>query len=91
MATAAQDQAATTAAVQAAATADLVRLNAFSAANGASFTTVSGNLAALAGQLSSSARGQQVLTIKAELDQALADFNTLVSNTTAAKTAIPVV
>lgn len=91
MATAAQDQAATTAAVQAAATADLTRLNAFVVANGASFTAVSNNLATLAGQLSSSARGQQVLTIKAELDQALADFNTLVSTTTAAKTAIPVV
>lgn len=91
MTTASQDQAATTTAVQAAATADLTRLNAFAAANGSSFMMVSTNLATLATQTSSLARGQQILQIKAELDQALADFNTLISATTAAKTAIPIV
>lgn len=91
MATAAQDQAATTLAVQTAATADLTRLNTFAAANGASFATVSGNLAALATQVSSLARGQAILLIKTELDQALADFNTLTSATNAAKTATPIV
>lgn len=90
MATAAQDQAATTAAIQAAAAADLTRLNAFVAANGASFNTVSTNLATLGTQVSSLARAQQILAIKAELDQALADFQTLISSTTAAKSAIPV-
>ena len=91
MATAAQDQAAITAAIQGAATSDLTRLNTFAAANGPSFNTVSANLATLAGQLSSLGRAQAVLAVKAELDQALADFQTLISATTAAKTATPVV
>lgn len=89
--TAVQDQAAITAAVQAAATNDLTRLQTFSAINGPSFTTVSTNLTTLAGQVSSLARSAQILGIKAELDQALADFNTLIATTTAAKTATPVV
>lgn len=90
MATAAQDQAATALAIQTAAAADLTRLNTFAGANGASFNTVSANLATLAGQVSSTARSAAILAIKAELDQALADFQTLVSSTTAAKTATPI-
>lgn len=88
--TPAQQQAQITADIQAAATADLSILQAFAASNGASFNTVSTNLNAVANQMSDLARQQQVLNIRAELLQALADFQTLISTTTAAQTAVPI-
>lgn len=89
MATPAQNQAAITAAIQAAAVADLALLNAFLGANGASFTTIKANLDTLATNMSSTARAAQVRAIGAELVQVQADFLTLVSTTTAAETAVP--
>jgi hypothetical protein len=88
--TPAQDQAAITAAIQAAAVADLALLTAFATANGGNFTTIEANLTTLAGQMSDAARQAEVTAIRAELAQSLADFQTLISTTTAAQTAIPV-
>lgn len=85
-----QNQAAITAAVQAAAIADLVLLETFLATNGPSFATLSANFSTLAGQMSSLARQQQVTAIMNQLNNALADFNTLISTTTNAITAVPV-
>lgn len=89
MATPAQNQAAITAAIQAAATADLSLLNTFATANGPSFTTLMSNLVTLAGEMSDNLRAQQVTGIHDQLNQVLGSFNTLVSTTTAAQTATP--
>lgn len=85
-----QNQAAITAAVQAAATADLSLLNTFASANAAAFNSLSNNLAALAGQMSDLARQEQVQSLQAALQGVLGEFQTLISNTTAAQTATPV-
>lgn len=89
MTTAPQNQAAITAAIQAAATADLTLLQSFASTYGASFTTIENALTALAGSMSDEARGQSVLSIQASLAQALANFQTLISTTNAAQTAVP--
>lgn len=90
MTTPTQNQAAITAAIQAAATADLSLLNTFASANGAGFNTLSNNLATLASQMSDLARQEQVQTIQSALQGVLGQFQTLISNTTAAETATPV-
>lgn len=89
MATAAQNIAATTTAIQAAATADLPLLQAYGTANGPAFTNIETTLATLGTTLSSTARQAQIVVISSFLAQALALYNQLVSDTTAAKTATP--
>lgn len=90
MATPVQNQAAITAAIQAAAVADLVLLNAFVSANGAAFNTLLANINTLANNCSSLDRAAKTLQLRTSLMQVLNDFNTLVSNTTTSQTSIPV-
>lgn len=90
MATPAQNLAATTAAIQAAAIADLPLLNGYASANGSAFVAIETSLGTLAGNMSSNARTAEVLAIQTMLAGALAAFNTLVSTTTAAQTVVPV-
>lgn len=84
-----QNQAAVNSALQQAATDDLPLLQAFGAANGGSFTTLQTNLTTLIGQTSSVSRAAQLTQISAALAAILAQFNTLVTATTTAKTATP--
>lgn len=85
------NQAAITSAIQAAAAADLSLLQAFATANGGSFVTIENNMTTLASQMSSLARAGAVLEIRARLALALNDFQTLISSTVTAQTAVPVV
>lgn len=85
-----QNQAAITAAIQAAATADLILLTTFSATNGVNFTTIENNLATLASNMSSIARQQAVQAISSQLSQALINFQTIMSQTTTAETAVAI-
>lgn len=90
MATPAQNQAAITAAIQAAAVADAVLLNAFVVTNGSSFSTLIANFQALQGTMSSTLRAAQVAAISAQLSLVLANFATLQSTTFAAETTVPI-
>jgi hypothetical protein len=88
--TPAQNQAAITTAIQAAAAADLALLQTFGVANSPGFNTLETNLTNLATQMSSLSRQQQVQGINAALMHVLGQFNTLISTTTDAKTSVPV-
>lgn len=90
MATPAQNQAAITAAIQAAAVADAVLLNSFVVTNGNSFSTLIANFQALQGTMSSTLRAAQVAAISAQLSLVLANFATLQSTTFAAETTVPI-
>ena len=88
--TPAQNQAAITAAIQAAATADLALLNTFQTTYGPNFITIENALQTVVNNMSSLARQQQVYLIQQSLVAAQATFTQLVSDTTKAQTATAV-
>lgn len=89
MSTPAQLAAATVAAEEAEAVADLAVLQALSAAQGPNFNALVTALNAGKAQLASAARQTALANIIAELQGSLGDFQTLISTATAAETNPP--